>query len=140
MLSARFNIYLLVGGIISLFAGCISEYELEADRSAGILVINGRITNQEGPHYVTLLRTTEKNQVAIPALEEAEVELMDNYGNTYPFFQELPGQFILPKGSVSIYPGESTWQRILCDFMLMVGIYYYHVYNQFQGLFFMVTF
>ncbi len=95
---------LLLSLFALLFQTCISEYELESNRTAGILAINGRITNGVGPHYVTLTRTSAKDRIS-EAESGAEMQLLDDLGNAYPLFQEEPGVYVLPKGSAHIFPG-----------------------------------
>ncbi len=100
---------LVIITILSLIipiTGCIEEFAVATERESGILVINGRITNGLGPHEVTISRTTEENRVTLPE-GGGRVTLVDSQGNTYEFFQETPGRFILPEGYASIFPGLS---------------------------------
>lgn len=111
MLAQRTISILLLSLFALLFQTCITEYELESNRTAGILAINGRITNDVGPHYVTLTRTSAKDRIS-EAESGAEIELLDDHGNIYPLFQEEPGSYILPMGSAQIFPGYAYKLRV----------------------------
>lgn len=63
-----------------LLAGCIEPIEIETERKANQLVVDGFITNGAGPHYVRLARTSEKIQVTTPEVG-ALVRLLDGEGN-----------------------------------------------------------
>lgn len=105
------HIFVLLQASVLVLQGCISEYELESNRTAGILAINGRITNGIGPHYVTLTRTSEKDRIA-ESDSGAEMELLDDQGNSYPLYQEEPGEYVLPMGSAQIFPGHAYRLRV----------------------------
>lgn len=100
---------------ISIFCaflfGCIEPLDVETDRTAGILIINGRVTNGPGPHTVTISRTAEQNRVSIPEAGAA-ISLVDDQGNSFGFFQETPGTYVLPVGYASIFPGYSYRIRV----------------------------
>lgn len=97
-----------------LFCGCIEQFDVETDREAGILIINGRVTNGTGSHYVTITRTAEENRVSLPE-NKGRVYLVDNQGNSFEFFQEVPGTYTLPETYASIFPGVSYQVRVELD-------------------------
>lgn len=103
--------YLFVVLLLSLSA-CIEPIELNLENEAGILIIEGTITNGPGPHTVNISRTVAGPRVPEP-VGAASVFLIDDQGNTYPYFQELPGEHTLPFGAISAYPGVAYWLRII---------------------------
>lgn len=89
-----------------VFSACIEPIELDIDNEPGILVVEGVISNSPGPHRVKISRTAIGQRVPIPE-SGAEVVLHDDQGNTYSYFEELPGIHVIPFGVVNAYPGIS---------------------------------
>lgn len=87
-----------------MLSACIEPFDFEVDKTSGTLIINGRITNSKGPHYVYINRTTAADSIRKPETG-AVVTLHEEGGNTYPLFEELPGQYILPIGLMNANPG-----------------------------------
>ncbi len=96
-------IYIL---IVCGLGGCIEPFDLSIEQQAGIVSINGRITNADEPQYVFIGSTSAENRVVNP-IGGAEVALFDNFGNSWQYFEELPGTYVIPVGGVNALPGNS---------------------------------
>lgn len=69
--------------LLVLLWGCQEVVEVNLDNTNPKLVVEGLITNQEGPYYVKLSTTGNfYSKEATPAVTEAVVTLADNAGNT----------------------------------------------------------
>lgn len=95
-------------------SGCIEEFDVETEREGDILVINGRITNASDPQRVAITRTAQENRTSIPQ-GGAVVTLVDNQGNTFEFFQEETGIYVLPESYATIFPGLGYMLRVELD-------------------------
>lgn len=76
------NIFLI---ILSLFlvTSCEKEIDLDLEDQSGSIVIEGNITDQDGPYYVKITKSvafTQTNQY--PAIENAIVILNDDFGQS----------------------------------------------------------
>ncbi len=64
-----------------LITGCVAPIEVKTERDAGQLVIDGFITDGQGPHKVRLSRTSNKKQLSEPVVG-ALVVLRDHLGQS----------------------------------------------------------
>jgi len=76
------NIFLT---ILSLFlvTSCEKEIDLDLEDQSGNIVIEGNITNQDGPYYVKITKSvafTQENEY--PPVENFNVNLSDNFGQS----------------------------------------------------------
>lgn len=72
---------LIIIVIAFLFTSCTKEIDLKLDDKSGELVIEGNVTNQNGPHTVRITRTvafTKQNEY--PSVTNAFVTISDNTG------------------------------------------------------------
>lgn len=104
--------YLAVFLLLISLSACVEPISLDLENEEGILVVEGVITNGPGPHKVNISRTQATQRVPAP-LGAAEVFLLDDQGNIYPYFQELPGEHTIPFGAMSANPGVAYWLRIV---------------------------
>ena len=82
--------------IIPLFifitlAGCIEPFTPNIDESQESLVIEGQITDQEGYHYIHISRTAPYNDPHKIPEPDCHVEVVDNKGNIFEFYESEPG-------------------------------------------------
>jgi hypothetical protein len=69
--------------LLSLFISCEKEIELDLENSAPQIVIEGAVTDEDGPHYIKLSKSVNfyaQNQ--FPAITGATVTITDNLGNS----------------------------------------------------------
>lgn len=97
--------YFISLAVIGL-SGCIEPFELSIEQQAGIVSINGRITNAAEAQYVFIGSTTAENRIANP-IGGAEVRLYDDFGNSWQYFEELPGTYVIPVGGINVLPETS---------------------------------
>ncbi len=104
--------FLLVVSLLLSLSACIEPIALSLENEAGILVVEGVITNGPGPHKVSLSRTVSGQRLPEP-VSAAQVFLLDDQGNSFAYFQEIPGEHILPFGAVNAFPGVAYWIQIV---------------------------
>ncbi len=79
---------------------CISPLEYEPDESENVIVVNGYITDQPGPHFVEISRIAPFKRITqggyIEPIEEAEVRLLDQNGSNIALFEDRPGRYATP--------------------------------------------
>jgi len=96
--------------IIPLFifiwlGGCIEPFTPNIDESEESIVIEGQITDQEGDHYINISRSAPYNDPhKIPEPDCQVVEVVDNFGNSFEFYEGDPGVYRqwLPKDFLNI--------------------------------------
>jgi hypothetical protein len=79
------NIIILIGSlfILSSCEQVISLSELNLDKNLPKVVIEGNITNQAGPYFVKISRSSVlSGTTANPTVDNAQVTITDNAGNT----------------------------------------------------------
>jgi len=84
--------------IIPLFifiwlGGCIEPFTPNIDKSEESLVIDGQITDQEGYHYIHISRTAPYNDPQKIPEPDCQVEVVDNYGNIFEFYESDSGVY-----------------------------------------------
>ena len=95
--------------IIPLFifiwlGGCIEPFTPNIDENVKSLVIEGQITDQEGYHYIHISYTAPYNDPHKIPEPDCDVEVVDNYGNFFEFFESDSGVYKqwLPKDFLNI--------------------------------------
>lgn len=86
------NIYICILLLTILFA-CREAYTPRIDRYENILVIDGLITDQAGPHVVRLTRSFAFDETTPSPEEGAIVMVMDEENNLYEFREEQAGVY-----------------------------------------------
>ncbi|WP_437918064.1 DUF4249 domain-containing protein [Sphingobacterium sp. LRF_L2] len=74
------KIYILILSFF-LFASCEKEIDLELDDQSGNIVIEGNVTDEDGPYLVRITKSvafSESNKY--PALSDAVVKISDDFG------------------------------------------------------------
>lgn len=97
-----------------LFSSCEKEIDLQLDDKSGTIVIEGNITDQQGPYYVHITRSvafTEDNQY--PAITDAIVTISDNAGQSETLQYEGDGRY--KTSSLVSSPGNTYTLNVLID-------------------------
>lgn len=82
----------LVG--LSLLGGCIFEYTPDIEGSSNALVINGKVTDQEGYQYIEISRSFAPYDPDIDRpVKNFAVEIQDDEGNSFPGEEMEPGLY-----------------------------------------------
>jgi len=101
--------------ISTLLLGCIDQIDFESKSATMLLVVDGRITNSDGPHSLELGITTGINttpdKITTP-VEAAQITIFDNLGNQEDYFEIEPGIYLLPGNIVKGIPGVEYFIEI----------------------------
>jgi len=81
------SLYLLVTSL--LLANCIKEIDFQTDVVSDELVVSGFLSDQPGFHKVRLTRPGNYNRRVFYAVDGASVQVRDDQGQVYPYFQDL---------------------------------------------------
>jgi hypothetical protein len=89
---------LLMFFLILIVVGCIDPFSLKIQGESGVLVVDGLITDEPGPYFVTLSRSVSYNSdnvLRVYATPEAgaQVRLSDNEGNSELLVETKPGTY-----------------------------------------------
>lgn len=103
LISCTANLTILLATVL---VSCIEPFDLSVKQQADILSINGRITNGSEPQYVFVGSSSSENRIARP-VSGATVTLHDGFGNSWQYFDETPGTYVLPAGAITTLPGYS---------------------------------
>ena len=95
--------WILMGSVLF---GCREPYDPEIEKYENILVVDGLITNSEGPNEVILARSYSYEESYGSPEEGAVVVIRDEELNEYLFTEEQPGHYLSGPGLVGI-PGRS---------------------------------
>ena len=70
---------------LSLLGGCIYEYNPDIEGSSNALVINGKVTDQEGYQYIEISRSfAPYDPKTERPVSDYTVEIQDDEENSYP--------------------------------------------------------
>lgn len=107
---ARFSPWLLVLAWASLLSGCVDPIDLEVGQEEKRLVVDGLITDEEGPYTVRLTRTAAFQQ-GLEGLTEnvrgARVRIEDDAGQSALLREETPGVYRTAPGELRGQVGRS---------------------------------
>ena len=96
------NSVLLVIVISCLFQGCEKVIDIDLNSSSPKVIIEGNLTDQQGPCVVLLSRSVNFDEQNIfPKISGARVELSDNIGHAELLTEEEPGKYVtssFPRG------------------------------------------
>lgn len=105
---------LILGFIFFIMVGsCIDPIKLKVNSQEGAIVVDGGITNTDGPYVVNLFRSVGvySDLEDRPAVTGAFVYIIDNEGIKHRLKDDEPGIFISEPGFKSEY-GKSYYLRI----------------------------
>ncbi len=110
-----FKTFALGTAITTLLLGCVDQIDFESKSATRLMVVDGRITNSDGPHSLELGITTEINttpdKITAP-VEGADITIFDNRGNQEDYFETEPGNYLLPGDVVKGIPGVEYFIEI----------------------------
>ena len=79
--------------VFQVLYACIEPYNPDIEEYSDLMVINGRITDQEGFQYVDVSRTSSYNDPTRRSESECEVRVFDDRGNTFQYTEYAPGNY-----------------------------------------------
>ena len=90
----------LTGTIICtafILESCIYEIDPKAGNFENFLVIYGMVTTENGPHEITILKTSKIDDNIADSVGSANVSLSDDKGNTIPLREVSKGRYHTPE-------------------------------------------
>jgi hypothetical protein len=84
--------------IALIISGCREPFNPGIDKYENILVIDGLITDQEGPHMVRLSRSYSFDENYPDPEENAVVTILDEDQNSFLFTEDSPGKYLSSPG------------------------------------------
>lgn len=77
--------------LTAILFSCIDEYNPEITSQENLLVIDGGISNQSGPHTIVLSLSTAVSDPQFIPVENATIKILDDLGNVIPTIETEPG-------------------------------------------------
>jgi hypothetical protein len=87
----------IIVGITLIFQNCIYEFTPKTGDLGNLLVVYGMVTNENGPHEITILRTKKINSRVNEPVRGAKVSIFDDRGNTVPLAEDSLGKYHTPE-------------------------------------------
>ena len=87
----------IIVGITLIFQSCIYEFTPKTGDLGNLLVIYGMVTNENGPHEITILKTKKINSKVNEPVRGAKVSIFDDKGNTVPLTEDSVGKYHTPE-------------------------------------------
>lgn len=79
--------------LLVVISSCIESYDPEITKYEDLLVVDGKISNEAGPQKVILSISSDVHHPEIIPVENAEVQIFDNLGNTLLLNEVDPGEY-----------------------------------------------
>ena len=84
-------------GITLIFQNCIYEFTPKTGNLGNLLVIYGMVTNEMGPHEITILKTKKINSKVNEPVKGANVSISDDKGDIVPLTEDTVGKYHTPE-------------------------------------------
>ena len=91
------KLIVIIVSITLIIQSCIYEFTPQAVKLENLLVIYGMITNENGPHEITILKTKKINSKVNEPVKDANVSIFDDKGNTVPLTEDTVGKYHTPE-------------------------------------------
>ncbi len=92
--------------------GCISSYNLEHDTNENLLVVDGKITQENTQHELTLRRSTATSSTDYNAVTGARISLYDDMGNSEMYYEFEKGKYLFEGSVLERVPSRSYYLEI----------------------------
>jgi hypothetical protein len=96
-MSKLIKLIVIIGSITLIIQSCIYEFTPRAGKLENLLVIYGMVTNENGPHEITILKTKAINSTVNETVRGAKVSIFDDKGNTVPLTEDSLGKYHTPE-------------------------------------------
>ncbi|MCD4696581.1 MAG: DUF4249 domain-containing protein [Bacteroidales bacterium] len=100
------NSYISILMLLFLSA-CIDDFTPELDQYNQYLVVDGKITNKEGPVTITLSKSSPAGQASFNPLPACTVEISDDLGNVWELPESEDGVYSTSGDELTGIPGRS---------------------------------
>src|SRR5665647_1609745 len=84
-------------GITLIFQSCIYEFTPKTGDLGNLLVVYGMVTNENGPHEITILKTKKINSKVNEPVKGANVSISDDKGDIVPLTEDSVGKYHTPE-------------------------------------------
>jgi hypothetical protein len=84
-------------GITLIFQNCIYEFTPKTGNLGNLLVIYGMVTNEMGPHEITILKTKKINSKVNEPVRGAKVSIFDDKGDIVQLTEDTVGKYHTPE-------------------------------------------
>lgn len=106
----KFGVF-LIAPLLLASAACEDVINIDLDNVEPRFIIEGTITDQPGPYYVIITKSTDYfNPSDPPPVSEAVITVSDNLGNTDTFTETLPGLYA--SDSLEGIPGRTYYLSV----------------------------
>jgi hypothetical protein len=113
--------------VLGLLTGCIYEFNPDLEGSRGALVINGKVTDQEGYQYIEISRSTAPyDQDHDQPVSGYAVEIEDDRGNRFPGEEMEPGLYGCWMDQAYLFAGTRYRLKVTSD----LGRVYQSTYDE----------
>ncbi len=100
--------------LIFLLTSCYEPYFQDTDLVNSILVVDGMITDEAVPYHISLTYAASYNSGEIKQpVGSATVFVTDTLGNTYPFSESTPGDYVSDPSGFAGIPGNTYTLHII---------------------------
>ncbi|MEN8247886.1 MAG: DUF4249 domain-containing protein [Bacteroidota bacterium] len=93
---------------LGVIASCVDPLEIEIDEEINILIVEGSVTTQPGPHYIRLTRSAKYGSIFdgfIRSVISAKITIRDSDGKNYKLIED--------KNNPSMYYTDSDFQAVV---------------------------
>jgi hypothetical protein len=87
----------IIVGITLIFQSCIYEFTPKIGDLGNLLVVYGMVTNENGPHEITILKTKKINSKVNEPVKGANVSIFDDKGDIVPLTEDSVGKYHTPE-------------------------------------------
>jgi hypothetical protein len=87
----------IIVSITLIFQSCIYEFTPKTGDLGNLLVIYGMVTNENGPHEITILKTKKINSKVNEPVRGAKVSIFDDKGDIVQLTEDTVGKYHTPE-------------------------------------------
>jgi len=87
----------IIVGITLIIQSCIYEFTPKTGDLGNLLVVYGMVTNENGPHEITILKTKKINSKVNEPVKGANVSISDDKGDIVPLTEDSVGKYHTPE-------------------------------------------
>jgi hypothetical protein len=87
----------IIVGITLIFQSCIYEFTPKTGDLGNLLVVYGMVTNENGPHEITILKTKKINSKVNEPVKGANVSISDDKGDIVPLTEDTVSKYHTPE-------------------------------------------
>lgn len=93
--------------VILVLYTCIEPFTPDVEDYSDLMVINGRITDREGLHYIDVSRSSSYNDPIPKPVGGCDVKVFDDKGNMFQYSEVSPGSYSCWIAEQYLVPGTS---------------------------------